>query len=117
MSNYSIDLSAPAISILSILRRMMAFTIMANTKVMTIETAKLKKADVRLEIHHIDLYRIHDKGVQRNAETKAEHRSGSRKNKIFTENVVCRLIWVKAQHLERSYLAYALGYVDISEVI
>lgn len=43
MSNYSIDLSAPAISILSILRRMMAFTIMANTKVMAIETAKLKK--------------------------------------------------------------------------
>ena len=78
---------------------------------------------MRLEIHHIDLYRIHDKGVQRNAETKAEHRSGSRKNKIFAENVVCRLIWVKAQHLELGNNvmvgsgAKALGYVDISEVI
>lgn len=37
------DLSAPAISMLSILRRMMAFTMSANTKVMIIATAKLKK--------------------------------------------------------------------------
>ena len=42
MSKHSMDLSAPAMSMLSILRRMMAFTISAKTKVSTMEKAKLR---------------------------------------------------------------------------
>ena len=55
--------------------------------------------------------------MQRNAEAKAEHRSGAGEDKVFAENIVRRLVGVKTQHLERRYLAYALGYVDIRQVI